>query len=94
MDLKCRVHVELPVHALLSSPEVGSRIRHWENLWPVYLVRLPIGHYGRRAVVEYVLQPIGARAIGEGDQEAVIMLDCDDGRLVRAARSSADMADD
>jgi hypothetical protein len=34
------------------------------------------------------------RAIGEGDQEAVIMLDCDDGRLVRAARSSADMADD
>jgi hypothetical protein len=94
MDLECRVHVELPVHALLRSPEVSSRIRHWEDLWPVYLVCLPIGHYGRRAAAEYVLQPIGTGAIGEGDEEAVIMLDRDDGRLVHAALLSPDMTHD
>ncbi len=28
MDLECRIHVELPVHALLSWPEVAGRLRH------------------------------------------------------------------
>jgi hypothetical protein len=86
---ECGVHVELPVHALLLRPEVTSRIRHWDHLGPVDLVRVPIGHNGRRAGAEDILQPISALAIRQGDQDAVIVLGGDDGRLVRAARSSA-----
>ena len=92
-DLQCSVHVELPVHALLPWPEVGGRLRHWDYLGLVDLVGVPIGHNGRRASVQDVLQPIGALAIREGDQEAVIMLDRDDRCLIRPARSSPDMAD-
>jgi hypothetical protein len=94
MDLECSVHVELPVHALLPWPEVGGRLGHGDYLGLVDLVGVPIGHNGRRALVEDVLQPIGALAIREGDQEAVIMMDRDDRCLVRAARSPPDMADD
>ena len=93
-DLECSVHVELPVHALLHWPEVGGRLHHWDYLGPVDLVGVPIGHNGRRAFVEDVLQPIGALTIREGDQEAVIMLDRDDRCLIRPARSPPDMADD
>jgi hypothetical protein len=63
-DLECRVHVELPVHALLFWPEVAGRLRHRDDLGPVDLVGVPIGHNGRRAFVEDVLQPIGALTIG------------------------------
>ena len=93
-DLECSVHVELPVHALLPWPEVGGRPRHWDYLGPVDLVGVPIVNNGRRAFVEDVLQPIGVLTIREGDQEAVIMLDRDDGCLVCPARSSPHMADD
>jgi hypothetical protein len=41
-DLECSVHVELPVHALLSWPEMGSRLLHRDYLRPVHLVR-PLG---------------------------------------------------
>src|ERR1019366_1573480 len=93
-DLECRVHVELPVHALLPWPEVGGRLRHGDYLGLIDLVGVPVGHNGRRACIEDVLQPIGALTIREGDQEAVIMLGRDDRCLVRPARSSPDMADD
>jgi hypothetical protein len=94
MGLERGVHVELPVHALLPRPKIGGRLRHRDYLGLVDLVRVPIGHYGRGTFVEDVLQPIGPLAVGEGDQEAVIMLGRDDRCLVRPARSSPDMADD
>jgi hypothetical protein len=93
-DLEYSVHVELPVHALLSWPEVGGRLGHWDYLGPVNLVGVPIGDNGRRAFVEDVPQPVGALTVREGDQEAVIMLDRDDRCLVRPARSPPDMAND
>jgi hypothetical protein len=65
-----------------------------DDLGSVDLVGVPIGHDGRGAFVEDVLQPIGALAIREDDQEAVIMLDRDDRCLVRPARSPPDMPDD
>jgi hypothetical protein len=94
MDLECTVHVELPVHALLPGPEVRGCLRHWDYLRPVDLVGMPIGHNGRRAFGEDVLQPVGALAVREGDQEAVTVLDGDDGCLIRPARSPPNMADD
>jgi hypothetical protein len=81
--------VELPVHALLPWAEVGGRLGHGDYLRPVDLVGVSIGHNGRRAFVEDVLQPIRALTIRAGDQEAVIMLDRDDRCLVRPAQSSA-----
>ena len=92
-DPERRVHVELPVHALLPWAEVGGRLGHGDHLGSVDLIRVPIGHNGRRAAVENVLEPIGAFTIRKGDQEAVIMLDCDDRRLVHPARAPPDMAD-
>ena len=94
MDLECRVHVELPVHALLPWPEVGGRLRHRDYLRPLDLVGVLIGHNGRRAFIKDVLQPVGALTIGEGDQEAVTMPGRDDRCLVSPARSPPDMADD
>jgi len=93
-ELECRVHVELPVHALLPGPKAGGRLRHWDYLWLVDVVRVAVGHNGRRAFVEDVLQPIGALTVREGDQEAVVVLDRDDRCLVCPARSPPDMADD
>src|SRR5262249_31382116 len=66
--LERSIHVELAVHALLSGPEVAGRLPHGDHLGPVDLVTVPIGHNGRRAFVEDVLQPVGALAIREGDQ--------------------------
>lgn len=94
MDLQRRVHVELPVHALFPWPEVGGCLRHGDDLGPVDLVHVPMGHNGRRAAAEDVLQPIGPRAIREGDQEGVIMLGRYDRCLVRPARPPPDMTDD
>ena len=94
MELKGGVYAKLPVHALLPWPEVGRRVRHGDYLGPVDLIRVPIGNNGRRAFVKDVLQPVGALPVREGDQEAVIMPDCDDRCLVRPARLSPDMADD
>jgi len=93
-DLECSVYVELPVHALLLWPEVAGGVCHRDHLGPVDLVGVPIGHNGRRALAEHVLQPIGALTVREGDQEAVSMLGRDDRGLIRPARSPADMADD
>jgi hypothetical protein len=93
-NLECEVHLKLPVHPLLPWPEVGGRLRHRDDLGPVDLVRVPIGHNGGQAFIQDVLQPIGALAIREGDQEAVIMLGRDDRRLERPAGSPPDMADD
>ena len=92
-DLEGRAHVELPVHALLPGPEVAGRLGHGDDLGPVDLVGVPTGHDGGGALAEDVLQPVSARAVREGDQEAVIMLDRDDWCLVRPARSPPDMAD-
>src|SRR5262249_40930745 len=86
--------MELPVHALLPGPEVAGRLSHGDYLGPVNLVGVAVGHNGRRALGEDVLQPIRALAVREGDQEAVIMLGRDDRCLVRPARSPPDMADD
>lgn len=94
VDLECGVHVELPVHTLLPWPEVAGRFRHGDYLGPVDLVGLSIGHNGRRAAGQDVLQPIGAFSIRESDQEAVIMPGRDDRCLVRPARSPPDVADD
>ncbi len=65
-DLECSVHVELSVHALFPWPEVGGGLRHGDDLGPVYFVGVPVGHDGRRALVEDVLQPLGALTIREG----------------------------
>src|SRR5215467_3085383 len=93
-DPERSVDVELPVHALLLWPEVAGRIRHRDHLRPVDLVRVPIGHDGRRALAKNILQPVSALAVRQSDQEAVIMPGRDDGCLVCTARSPADMADD
>ena len=94
MDLERSVHVELPVHALLPRPEVAGRLRHRDYLRPVDLIRVPMGHNGRRASMEDVLQPIGALTIRKGDQEVITLLDRDDRRLVCPARSPPDVAND
>ena len=93
-NLERRVHMELPVHALFSWPEVGGRLGHRDYLGLADLVGVSIGDNGCRASVEDVLQPVGALTIREGDEEAVIMLDRDDRCLVRPARSPSDMSDD
>jgi hypothetical protein len=81
-DPHCSVHVELPVHALLPWREGTGRLRHRDYLGAVDLVRVAVGHNGGRAFIEDVLQPIGALAIREGDQEGVIMPGRDDRCLV------------
>ena len=61
--------MELPVHALLPWPEVGGRLPHGDHLRPVDLVRVPIGHNGRRASVEDVLRAAGLPLLKLDDPE-------------------------
>ena len=84
-DPEGQVHVELAVHALLPWPEVGGRLRRRDDLGPVDLVSVPIGHDGRRAFAGDVVEPFGALPVGEGDQEAVLVLDGVDRGLVGPA---------
>ena len=63
INLECSAHVELPVHALRLWAEVGGRLGHEDYLRPVDLVGVSIGHNGRRAFAEDVLQPIRALTI-------------------------------
>jgi hypothetical protein len=86
--------VESLVHALVLWPEVGGRLGHGDYLGLVDLIRVPISHEGRGAFGEDVLQPIGSFPVGEGDQEAVVVLDCYDGGLVAATRSAPDVMHD
>jgi len=94
MDLERCADTELAVHALLLWPEKGRRLRHRDDLGLVNLVRVPTGDEGRRALGEYVLHPVGEIPVGQGDQEAVVVLDGYDGGLVQATRSAPDVPDD
>ena len=94
MDPDGGFDAESALHALLSWPEVGSRLRHGDHLRAIHVIRAPIGDDRRGTLGEDVLHPIREIAIRKRDQEAVAVRDRDDGRLVGPARSTTDMTND
>lgn len=94
MDPEASVNVESPVKFLLLRTEIPCRLGHRNDLRLIDSVGSPVSHDRRLPAGENVLHPIGALAIRDGDQKAVIMLNRHDGGLVGPTRTAAHMADD
>lgn len=82
MDPEAGVDSEAPVQFLFLRSKVACGIGHRDDLWLIDFIGMPMGHDGPRPAGEDVLHPIGAFAVREGDQKAVVVLNRYDRGLV------------
>ena len=67
---------------LLFRTEIPGRLGHRDDLRLIDSIRSPMVHDGRPPVCDNVLHPIGAFAIWEGNQKAIVVFDRNDRGLV------------
>jgi len=94
MDPKACADGEAPVQLLLLRTEEPSGVGHRDDLWVIDVIRLSMAQDARPPVSEDVLRPISQFAIREGDQEAVVVFNRDDRRLIAPTGTASNVADD
>lgn len=94
VNLQTGCDVETPVQFLFFWSEVLRRLRHRDHLRPIDSNRSTMDQHERRSVRDNVLQPVGAVAVWEGDEEAVVVFNRDDRGFIGSARAASDVTDD
>jgi len=94
MDLQTGCDSEAPVQFLFLGSEERGRLGHRDHLRVIDSIRLSVAHDGRHPICDNVLHPVGALAVGEGNEKTVVVFDRHDRGLIGPTRTATDVTDD